>query len=64
MLDEADKQPGSDWQKRIKQKIDNSDAAFLFISKNSLREDSPIRELEIPEFIEKIQKSQTKWIHF
>ena len=60
-MDEADKEVGSDWQKRIKQKIDKSDAAFLFISKNSLRSDSPIRELEIPEFIEKTNKSQTKW---
>ena len=45
-MDEADKEVGSDWQKRIKQKIDKSDA-FLFISKNSLRSDSPIRQLEI-----------------
>lgn len=50
-VDETDKQPGSNWKERILGKIHNSDAAFLFISKNSLREDSPIRELEIPEFI-------------
>ena len=50
-VDETDKQPGSNWKERILDKIHYSDAAFLFISKNSLREDSPIRELEIPEFI-------------
>ena len=50
-VDETDKQPGSNWKERILGKIHNSDAAFLFISKNSLREDSPIRELEIPKFI-------------
>ncbi len=50
-VDETDKQPGINWKERILDKIYYSDAAFLFISKNSLREDSPIRELEIPEFI-------------
>jgi len=50
-VDETDKQPGSNWKERILDKIHYSDAAFLFISKNSLREDSPIRELEIPQFI-------------
>jgi len=60
-VDEADKETGSDWKKRIINKIHSSQAAFLFISNNSLRKNSPIRELEIPEFIEKINSTQSKW---
>ena len=36
------------WKENIKNKINDSDAAIFFISKNALKKDSPIRSLEIP----------------
>ncbi len=36
------------WKENIVNKINESDAAILFISKNALNPESPIRSLEIP----------------
>ncbi len=36
------------WKDNIRQKINDSDAAIFFISKNALNPESPIRSLEIP----------------
>ena len=50
-VDQSDIKPGSNWKQRILNKINESNGAILFITKNSLRNDSPIRETEIPIFI-------------
>lgn len=52
-VDQGDIEPGANWKKRINERIYDSDGAILFITPNSLREDSPINKYEIPHFIKR-----------
>ena len=42
-VDEAEKKPGSDWRNTIRDNINSSNGAILFISNNALDENSPIK---------------------
>ena len=52
-VDEAEKKPGSDWRNTIRENINSSDGAILFITKNALDDNSPIKSEEIPLFIKR-----------
>ena len=52
-IDEAEKRPGSDWRNTIRENINSSDGAILFITKNALDDSSPIKVDEIPLFIKR-----------
>lgn len=52
-IDEAEKKPGSDWRNTIRENINSSDGAILFITKNALDDGSPIKVDEIPLFIKR-----------
>ena len=52
-IDEAEKKPGSDWRNTIRENINSSDGAILFITKNALDDSSPIKVDEIPLFIKR-----------
>ena len=51
------------WQDTIIKKINDSNGAILFISKNALKKDSPIRTLELPLIAKKLKDKKDDF-HF
>jgi len=52
-IDQAEKKVGSDWRVTIRDMINSSDGAILFISENALDPESPINTEEIPLLIKR-----------
>jgi hypothetical protein len=63
-IDEAEKKPGSDWRNTIRENINSSDGAILFISNNALDENSPIKSEEIPLLIKRNNDPQDNFQFF
>ena len=52
------------WKDNIRKKINDSDAAIFFISKNALNPESPIRSLEIPLISKRLRDSNDSFNFF
>lgn len=63
-IDQADKKVGADWRVTIRDMINSSDGAILFISKNALDPKSPINTEEIPLLIKRNNDPEDKFEFF
>ena len=52
------------WKQNIKNKIENSNGAILFISNNALNHDSPIRTLELPLIAKRFEDPEDDFYFF
>ena len=63
-IDQADKKVGADWRVTIRDMINSSDGAILFISKHALDPKSPINTEEIPLLIKRNNDPEDKFEFF
>ena len=63
-IDQADKKVGADWRVTIRDMINSSDGAILFISKHALDPKSPINTEEVPLLIKRNNDPEDKFEFF
>ena len=64
MIDDEDIKFDTPWKESILQKINEANGAILFISNDALKQDSPIRTLELPEIAKRIRDEKDSFSFF